>query len=161
MVSTRTRPRLTGRQRTARALIFISLSLSVAVSLTSLARAQAPLSPPMAKKVPKTTTLHGVTLTDDYAWLREKGTPEVTAYLEAENAYAEAGTAHTAALRETLYTELLGRIKESDEDVPVRDGAYWYYTRTEQGKAYPVFCRRKGTQGTLEAPEEVYLDQNA
>src|SRR5918993_3310514 len=158
MVSTRTRPRLTGRQRTARALIFISLSLSVAVSLTSLARAQAPLSPPMAKKVPKTTTLHGVTLTDDYGWLREKGAPEVTAYLEAENAYTEARTAHTAQRRETLYNELLGRIKETDENVPARDGAYWYYTRTEQGKAYPVFCRRKGT---LEAPEEVYLDQNA
>jgi oligopeptidase B len=158
MVITRTRPRLTGRQRTARALIFISLSLSVALSLTSLARAQAPPSPPMAKKVPKTTTLHGVTLTDEYGWLREKGTPEVTAYLEAENAYTEAGTAHTAQLRETLYNELLGRIKESDENVPARDGAYWYYTRTEQGKAYPVFCRKKGT---LDAPEEVYLDQNA
>ncbi|HZA33322.1 MAG TPA: S9 family peptidase, partial [Vicinamibacterales bacterium] len=158
MVSTRTRPRLTGRQRTARALIFISLSLSVAVSLTSLARAQAPLSPPMAKKVPKTTTLHGVTLTDEYGWLREKGTPEVTAYLEAENAYTEARTAHTAQRRETLYNELLGRIKETDENVPARDGVYWYYTRTEQGKAYPVYCRKKGT---LEAPEEVYLDQNA
>ncbi len=112
----------------------------------------------MAKKVPKTTTLHGVTLTDEYGWLREKGTPEVTAYLEAENAYTEAGTAHTAALRETLYNELLGRIKETDEDVPARDGEYWYYTRTEAGKAYPVFCRKKGT---LEAAEEVYLDQNA
>ena len=88
----------------------------------------------MAKKVPKTTTLHGVTLTDEYGWLREKGTPEVTAYLEAENAYTEAGTAHTAALRETLYNELLGRIKESDQDVPARDGEYWYYTRTEQGR---------------------------
>src|SRR5918993_2872540 len=154
MVSTRTRPRLTRRQRTARALIFISLSLSAAVGLSSPGKAQAPPHPPMAKKVPKTTTLHGTTLTDDYAWLREKGTPEVTAYLEAENAYTEAGTAHTAPLRETLYTELLGRIKESDEDVPARDGEYWYYKRTEQGKAYPVFCRKKGT---LEAPEEVYL----
>ncbi len=112
----------------------------------------------MAKRVPKTTTLHGVTLTDEYGWLREKGTPEVTAYLEAENANTEAGTAHTAALRETLYNELLGRIKESDQDVPARDGEYWYYTRTEEGKAYPVFCRKKGT---LEAAEEVYLDQNA
>ena len=73
----------------------------------------------------------------------------MTAYLEAENAYTDAGTAHTAALRETLYNELLGRIKETDENVPVRDGEYWYYTRTEQGKAYPVFCRRKGT---LEGP---------
>jgi oligopeptidase B len=158
MVGTRTRPGLTGRQRPARALIFISLIVSFAVGLTSLAGAQAPPNPPMAKKVPRTTTLHGVTLTDEYGWLREKGTPEVTAYLEAENAYTEARTAHTAALRETVYNELLGRIKESDEDVPARDGDYWYYTRTEQGKAYPVFCRKKGT---LAAPEEVYLDQNA
>src|SRR5919112_2944602 len=158
MVSTRTRPRLTGRQRTARALIFISLSLSVAVGLTSLARAQAPPSPPMAKKVPKITTLHGVTLTDDYGWLRNKGTPEVTAYLEAENAYTEAGTAHTSALRDTLYKELLGRIKESDEAVPARDGDYWYYTRTLEGKPYPLFCRKRGS---LDAPEEIYLDQNA
>src|SRR5919112_1586120 len=119
---------------------------------------QAPPSPPMAKKVPKTTTLHGVTLTDEYAWLREKGTPEVTAYLEAENAYTEAGTAHTAPLRETLYKELLGRIKESDEAVPARDGGYWYYTRTLEGKPYPLFCRKRGS---LDAPEEIYLDQNA
>jgi oligopeptidase B len=117
----------------------------------------APPTPPMAKKIPKTTTLHGVTLTDNYSWLREKGSPEVTAYLEAENAYTEAGTAHTAALRETLYKELLGRIKESDEAVPARDGGYWYYTRTQQGQAYPLFCRK---HGTLDAPEEVYLDQN-
>jgi oligopeptidase B len=156
MVSTRTL--LTGRRRGGRRVIFTVLSLSLAVAVGSLASAQAPPNPPMAKKVPKTTTLHGVTLTDEYGWLREKGTPEVTAYLEAENAYTDAGTAHTAALRETLYNELLGRIKETDENVPVRDGEYWYYTRTEQGKAYPVFCRKKGT---LEGAEEVYLDQNA
>ena len=148
----------TSGARECRRVIFTVLSLSLAVAVGSLASAQAPPNPPMAKKVPKTTTLHGVTLTDEYGWLREKGTPEVTAYLEAENAYTDAGTAHTAALRETLYNELLGRIKETDENVPVRDGEYWYYTRTEQGKAYPVFCRRKGT---LEGPEEVYLDQNA
>ena len=80
------------------------------------------------------------------------------AYLEAENAYTEAGTAHTAALRDTLYKELLGRIKESDQQVPCAEDGYWYYTRTEKGKAYPIFCRRKGS---LDAPEEVYLDQNA
>jgi oligopeptidase B len=120
--------------------------------------AQAPSSPPVAKKSPKTTTLHGVTLVDDYHWLRDKGNPEVAAYLEAENAYTEAGTKHTAALRETLYKEMLGRIKETDEQVPVKEGGYYYYTRTEQGKAYPIFCRRKGS---LEAPEQVYLDQNA
>ena len=98
----------------------------------------------MARKVPKSLTLHGVTLVDDYNWLREKEAPEVTAYLEAENAYTEAGLKHTAALQETLYKEMLGRIKESDQQVPAREGDYWYYTRTEQGKAYPIFCRQEG-----------------
>jgi oligopeptidase B len=120
--------------------------------------AQAPPNPPMAKKDPKTITLHGTTLVDDYHWLREKGAAEVTAYLEAENAYTEAGMKGTKALQETLYKEMLGRIKESDEAVPYQDGEYWYYTRTEQGKGYPIFCRRKGS---LDAPEEVVLDQNA
>ncbi len=135
-------------------LVSAPLVLAAVVCLA----AQAPSSPPVAKKSPKTTTLHGVTLVDDYHWLRDKGNPEVTAYLEAENAYTEAGTKHTAALRETLYKEMLGRIKETDEQVPVKDGVYYYYTRTEQGKAYPIFCRR---QGSLEATEQVYLDQNA
>ncbi len=106
---------------------------------------------------PRTITLHGVTLVDDYHWLREKADPEVSAYLEAENTYTEAGTQHLATLRDQLYREMLGRIKETDTNVPVRDGGYWYYTRTEQGQAYPLFCRR---QQTLDAPEEVYLDQN-
>ena len=106
------------RSLAVRAFVCTLLSAGVAAGLNGLVIAQTPPTPPMAKKDPKTTTLHGVTLTDDYAWLRNKGTPEVTAYLEAENAYTEAGTAHTAALRETLYKEMLGRIKESDERYP-------------------------------------------
>ena len=132
------------------------LAFVLAVALTPAA--QAPPNPPVANKAPKSTTLHGVTLVDDYHWLKDKGAAEVTAYLEAENTYTEGGLKHTAALQETLYKEMLGRIKESDQQVPYRDGGYWYYSRTEQGKAYPIFCRRKGT---LDAPEEVYLDQNA
>jgi oligopeptidase B len=128
------------------------------VSSLAVLGAQAPPSPPVAKKMPKQTTLHGVTLVDDYHWLRDKGSADVTTYLEAENAYTEAGMKHTAALQETLYKELLGRIKESDQQVPVRRDGYFYYSRTEKGKNYPIFCRKKGS---LEAPEEVYLDQNA
>ncbi len=119
---------------------------------------QAPPDPPVARKDPKSTTVFGVTLVDDYGWLRQKENPEVKAYLEAENAYTTAGMQHTAALQDTLYKEMLGRIKESDEQVPVRDHGYWYYTRTEQGKAYQIFCRKKGT---VDAAEEVYLDENA
>jgi oligopeptidase B len=131
----------------------------IAAGVTTIAlSAQAPAHPPVARKVPKTTTMHGVTLTDNYSWLRQKDAPAVKAYLDAENAYTEAGTRHLATLRDTLYKEMLGRIKESDEQVPVWEVGYWYYTRTEKGKAYPIFCRRKGSP---DAPEEVYLDQNA
>jgi oligopeptidase B len=119
--------------------------------------AQAPANSPVAKIDPKTTTLHGEKLVDNYHWLRDKGNPEVVAYLEAENAYTEAAMKHTAALQETLYKELLGRIKETDTNVPYLKDGYWYYSRTEQGKSYPIFCRKRGT---LEAAEEVILDQN-
>jgi oligopeptidase B len=114
--------------------------------------------PPVARRIPKVDTLHGEVRVDDYYWLREKTNPEVMRYLEAENAYAEAMTRHLEPLREQLYAEMLGRIKETDLSVPYREGGYWYYTRTEQGKSYPVYCRRKGS---LDAPEEVILDQNA
>jgi oligopeptidase B len=114
--------------------------------------------PPAAARIPKVDTLHGDIRVDDYFWLREKQNPEVVKYLEAENAYTAAHTKHLEALQERLYNEMLGRIKETDLSVPYREGGYWYYTRTEQGKSYPIFCRKKGS---LDAPEEVILDQNA
>jgi len=119
--------------------------------------AQSGPSPPLARKIPKVDTLHGNIRVDNYFWLREKANPEVIRYLEAENGYTEAGLKHLEPLRETLYQELLGRIKETDQAVPYYEGGYWYYTRTEQGKSYPIYCRRKGS---LDAPEEVILDQN-
>ncbi|HET7038701.1 MAG TPA: S9 family peptidase, partial [Gemmatimonadales bacterium] len=107
---------------------------------------------------PRVDTLHGDVRVDNYFWLREKENPEVLAYLEAENAYTTERTRQLDPLRERLYSEMLGRIKETDLSVPYRRGDYWYYTRTEQGKSYPVYCRKRGT---LDAPEEVILDQNA
>ena len=108
------------------------------------------------------THLHGVTLTDDYAWLRDKQNPEVTAYLEAENAYAEAVMAPLASLREELYQEMLSHIKQTDVSVPYRDGAFWYHTRTEEGLQYAIHCRKPGdaTGPNPDAPEEVLLDGN-
>jgi oligopeptidase B len=147
-----------GSARPVGVVLGLWISAGVALSTSVDLAGQAPPNPPIARKIPKATTLHGVTLVDDYYWLREKAKPEVKAYLDAENAYTEAGTKHTAALQETLYKEMLGRIKESDEQVPVLEDGYWYYTRTQQGKAYPIFCRKKGS---LDATEEVYLDQNA
>jgi oligopeptidase B len=100
------------------------------------------LVPPTARKQHTETRLHGVTLTDDYAWLRDKENPEVTAYLKAENDYAESDTASLADLREQLYREMLSHIKQTDVSVPFRDGDWWYFTRTEEGKQYAIYCRR-------------------
>src|SRR5215212_1359930 len=113
--------------------------------------------PPMAEKKTKTTNIHGTTLLDDYFWLREKTNPAVMAHLHAEDAYTQAAMKHTTALQEKLYKEMLSHIKQTDTNVPYRSGNYFYYTRTEEGKQYPIFCRKKGS---LEAPEEVVLDQN-
>ena len=113
--------------------------------------------PPMAKKIAKTDVLHGEKLVDDYFWMRDRKNPEVKAYLETENAYAEAYMKPTEAFQAKLYQELLGRIKETDLSVPYRRGEYFYYSRTEKGKQYPIFCRKKGS---VEAPEQVMLDLN-
>jgi oligopeptidase B len=118
---------------------------------------QQPSAAPVAPVRPRYQILHDEDRTDNYHWLREKSNPDVLAYLEAENAYTAAGMRHTEALQATLYQEILGRIKETDAAVPYRRDGYWYYTRTVQGQNYPLFCRKRGT---LDAPEEIYLDQN-
>jgi oligopeptidase B len=120
-------------------------------------------APPVARKEPHETILHGVTLRDDYAWLRDKENPDVTAYLAAENAHAEAQVAGLAPLREELYGEMLSHIKQTDVSVPFRDGAWWYYTRTEEGMQYSIHCRKRGTDAGPDAgaSEEVILDGNA
>ena len=116
------------------------------------------ISPPVARKVPTSRTLHGVTLTDDYAWLRDPDNPEVIAYLEAENAYTAAVTAPLADLREQLYQEMLSHIQQTDESVPYRDRGWWHWTRTEEGKQYAIHLRRRDLPDS--APE-ILLDGNA
>jgi oligopeptidase B len=116
------------------------------------------LQPPFAPPHPHPLTLHGHTRIDPYYWLRDKSNPETLAYLTAENAYMEAVMAHTKPLQETLYQEMVGRIQETDVEVPVRHGDYFYYTRTEEGHQYPFYCRKIGA---LDAPEELLLDLNA
>ena len=116
-----------------------------------------PPVPPTAKRVPNVTEVNGHKLVDDYYWLRDKTNPEVKAYLESENAYTDAVMKPTEPLQKTLYDEMLGRIKETDVEVPYKKGNYFYYTRTEAGKQYPIRCRRKGS---MDAPEEVLLDVN-
>ena len=117
--------------------------------------------PPVAKRAPKTTVIHGETLVDDYFWLREKSNPEVLQHLQSESAYADAMMKPTIAFQETLYKEMLGRIKETDMNVPYKKGNYFYYSRTEQGKQYPIYCRKRGTlYGSKDGSEEVLLDLN-
>ena len=116
-----------------------------------------PPVPPTAKRVPNVTEVNGHKLVDNYYWLRDKANPEVKAYLESENAYTDAVMKPTEPLQKQLYDEMLGRIKETDVEVPYKKGDYFYYTRTEAGKQYPIRCRRKGS---MDAPEEVLLDVN-
>ena len=114
-------------------------------------------APPVAKKVEHVTEIHGHKLVDEYFWLRDKPNPEVRAYLEAENAYTDAVMKPTEAFQKKLYDEMLSRIKETDVEVPYKEGDYFYYTRTEAGKQYQIRCRKKGS---MDAPEEVLLDIN-
>ena len=114
-------------------------------------------APPDAPERPVEVTTHGDVRIDEYAWLREKENPEVIEYLEQENTYARNRMSRTEAFQETLYEEMLGRIKQDDADVPWPKNGYLYYDRTEEGRPYRILCRRKGS---MDAPEEVMLDIN-
>src|SRR5215468_8275743 len=129
----------------------------LAALLVSVCLAQTALIPPVAKCVEHREVRHGETVIDNYYWLREKSNPEVIDYLKAENAYTEALTQDLKPFEESLYKEILGRIKQTDLSVPVRRGGYYYYSRTEEGKQYPIQCRRKGS---VESSEEILLDLN-
>src|SRR5262249_544788 len=115
-------------------------------------------SPPTARRVTKIDIVHGEQRVDDYFWLRRKDDPEVHAYLVAENAYADSVMRPVSPLVDSLYEEMLARIKEDDETVPYRRGGHFYYSRTGTGKEYPIMCRGGGR---LDGPEDVVLDLNA
>ena len=101
----------------------------------------ADVSPPRARVSPTRLETHGVVRVDDYYWMRERTEPEVLAYLEAENAHTKAVMAATEPLQETLFSEIKGRIKQTEMSVPYREGEYRYYTRYEDGLEYPIYCR--------------------
>src|SRR5260370_42010594 len=104
--------------------------------------------PPAARREPvEHVFLHGDRRVDPYAWLRNKENPEVIAYLEAENAYADAILKPTEAFQEKLYQQMLGRIQQTDLSVPYRLRGYLYFTRTEEGKQYAIHCRRRDAEG--------------
>ena len=136
--------------------------MSSAPATTSLSA-----QPPVAHREPTPTTLHGITLQDDFRWMRDKDSPEVLAYLNAENAYTAAFMAPTAELQSTLYAEMLSHIKETDESVPYRLGDWFYTTRTVEGLQYPIHARHAAASSDPNSPfdpaqpEHIILDVNA
>jgi oligopeptidase B len=129
----------------------------LAFSLGCGIQAGPPDTPPVANRVDHREERHGATVIDNYFWLRDKNNPAVIEYLKAENAYTDALTKSLKPFEESLYQEMLGRIKQTDLSVPSRHDGYFYYSRTEEGKQYPIQCRRKGS---MDAPEEVLIDGN-
>ena len=115
------------------------------------------LQPPVAKIVPKTLEKHGDKRIDNYYWLNERENPEVIDYLNKENEYYQKSTAHTKQFQDELFLEMKGRIKEDDSSVPYLYNGYYYITRFEKGKDYPIYSRKKGS---LEAKEEIMFDCN-
>ena len=127
-------------------------------SFTSNSQISGTPEPPVARRQPVEHVVHGDRLVDQYAWLRDKSNPEVIAYLDAENAYTDAVLRDTERFQEKLYQEMLGRILQTDLSVPYRLRGYLYFTRTEEGKQYPLHYRKRDAEG---ATEELLLDLNA
>ncbi len=136
-------------------------SLFFLVSLAAMAagtfQGDVKMKPPVAKVIPQKLEKHGHVRVDNYYWLRDRDNPEVIRYLEEENRYTHAMMAHTEPLQEKLFQEFRTRIKQTDMSVPYRRDGYFYYTRVEEGKEYPIYCRKKGS---LDAPEEILVDVN-
>lgn len=127
------------------------------VHVFSSTYAQTNMKAPIAKKQPKELTIFNDTRIDNYYWLNNKEDKNVIQYLEDENAYTKGMMSHTEGFQENLFNEMVGRIKQTDLSVPYQMRGYWYYNRYEEGKEYPIYCRKKGT---LEAKEEIMLDVN-
>jgi oligopeptidase B len=115
------------------------------------------LIPPVAPKRPYVKDVHGKRLSDEYHWMRNKDSPEVLEYLNAENAYTRAMMKPSEPLQKKLYREMLARIKETDTEVPYREGNYYYYSRTRKGQQYRIYCRK---HGSLSGREQIILDLN-
>lgn len=115
------------------------------------------MNPPSAEKIRTELNKHGHTRIDNYYWLNKRDDPKVIEYLTAENAYTEVCLKHTEKLQEELYNEMVGRIKQDDSSVPYKDNGYYYYVRYEEGKEYPIYCRKKEM---LDATEEIMLNVN-
>ena len=140
-------------------LSFVAITIVGSGTAMSAMPTVAPPAPPKAEQRPFTVTSPFGNREDPWYWLRddEREDKDMLAYLEAENAYVQAVMAPHRELEKRLYEEIIGRIKQDDASVPQRRDGYWYYTRYETGKQYPIHARRKGS---LDAPEEIVLDGN-
>ena len=135
----------------------LCLIFATSYSQTALKKMSENIHPPLAKKISKTLKKHGDKRNDDYFWLNDRENPEVIDYLNKENHYYEQMTAHTKDFQNQLFEEMKGRIKEDDSSVPYFFNGYWYITRFETGKNYPIYSRKKGS---LTANEEILFDCN-
>src|ERR1044072_843247 len=139
-------------------LAILSISLfSFTNAMAQDGNASGMLQPPVTEKKPKVTEINGDRLVDNYFWLREKTNADVIAHLEAENAYTGAVRKPAEGLQDKLYNEILSHIKQTDVNVPYKQGGYYYFSKTKEGLQYPIYFRKKGS---LDAPEEMILDQN-
>ncbi len=139
--------------------IIIAILLIIRVLPCDAQKSNKNPAPPIAKIQVDTIQMHGNTLVDNYAWMKDKerSKKETIDYGKAENSYTDKMMKHTELLQEKLFTEIKDKIQETDLNVPVKKGNYYYYSRTEQGKQYPIYCRKKGN---LKAKEEITLDVN-
>ncbi|HET55966.1 MAG TPA: S9 family peptidase [Ignavibacteria bacterium] len=133
------------------ALVFISSNLWSQTVMNK------DINPPIAEKIPQELITHDHTRIDNYFWMNQRDDPKVIEYLNAENAYTSEVMKHTEDFQQKLYDEIIGRIKQDDQSVPYKKNGYYYYTRYEEGKEYPIYCRKKGS---LDAEEEVMLNVN-
>ncbi len=135
------------------------LMLGVSACRTTTSSDKAVVAPPpVARQVAHVTVLHGERLVDRYYWLRQKDNPDVLAYLRAEDAYTDSLMKPTKSLQDKIYGEMLARVQEPDDSVPYRDGDWLYYRRTEPGKQYPAYLRKRASTNST---EEILLDLNA
>lgn len=136
-------------------IVYLTLFLITVLAVNGCSTEQ--LKPPIARKSPVQLEKHGHIRIDDYYWLNERDESEVIDYLKAENEYTNSTMAHTQTLQETLFQEFKERIKQTDVSVPYKKDGYFYYSRTEEGEQYPIYCRKKDS---LEASEQIMLNVN-
>ncbi len=143
--------------KTIAPILFLTLIFALSCNQKDTRALTKNINPPIAEKKSVNLEMHGDIRVDDYFWMNERDHPEVIDYLERENDYYDKMTAHTKAFQKDLFEEMKGRIKEDDASVPFKNNGYWYYTRYETGKDYPVFCRKKDS---LSGDEIVVFDNN-